>query len=172
MSILNRIKLPDGIVIELQKELKTAKATERQFCSNEIKRLKGEQEKLKQKIDALFDMRLDGELDRETFDLKRNEIQVKLNRVKNKITTHEKADSSFDETILGLLDIATQAGNIFERSQNLDLKRLLLKFVFESLTLTEGVLTYKLKFPFNEFVNSNILMAQAAKAYEPVLRQR
>ncbi|MDD7313410.1 MAG: hypothetical protein PUH03_03550, partial [bacterium] len=65
------------------------------------------------------------------------------------------------------LDIATQAGNIFERSQNLDLKRLLLKFVFESLTLTEGVLTYKLKFPFNEFVNSNILMAQAAKAYEP-----
>ena len=63
--------------------------------------------------------------------------------------------------------IATQAGNIFERSQNLDLKRLLLKFVFESLTLTEGVLSYKLKFPFNEFVNSNILMAQAAKAYEP-----
>lgn len=47
-----------------------------------------------------------------------------------------------------------------------DLKRLLLKFVFESLTLTEGILSYKLKFPFNEFVNSNILMAQAAKAYE------
>jgi hypothetical protein len=33
--------------------------------------------------------------------------------------------------------------------------------------ITEGVLSYKLKFPFNEFVNSNILMAQAAKAYEP-----
>lgn len=43
----------------------------------------------------------------------------------------------------------------------------MLKFVFESLTLTEGVLSYKLKFPFNEFVNSNILMTQAQKAYEP-----
>lgn len=32
---------------------------------------------------------------------------------------------------------------------------------------TEGVLSYKLKFPFNEFVNSNILMARAAQAYEP-----
>ena len=104
---------------------------------------------------------------RKTFDLKRNEIQVKINRLKNKVTAHEKADNSFDETLLGLLDIATQAGNIFERSQNLDLKRVLLKFVFESLTLTEGVLSYKLKFPFNEFVNSNILIAQAAKAYEP-----
>ena len=66
------------------------------------------------------------------------------------------------------MDIAAEGGNIFERAQSLDLKRLLLKFVFESLTLTEGVLSYKLKFTFNEFMNSNILMAQATKAYEPM----
>ena len=167
-SILNRIKLPDCIVTELQKELKSSKGAERKFYAQEIKKLREEQDKLKEKLNNLFDMRLDGELDRETFDLKRNEIQVKINRLKNKVTAHEKADNSFDETILGMLDIATQAGNIFDKSQNLELKRLLLKFVFESLTLTEGVLTYKLKFPFNEFVNSNILMAQAAKAYEPM----
>ncbi len=166
-SILNRIKLPNNVLNELQQELKSSKGAERKFYAQEIKKLREEQDKLKEKLNNLFDMRLDGELDRETFDLKRNEIQVKINRLKNKVTAHEKADNSFDETLLGLLDIATQAGNIFERSQNLDLKRLLLKFVFESLTLTEGVLSYKLKFPFNEFVNSNILMAQAAKAYEP-----
>ena len=166
-SVLNRIKLPNNVLNELQQELKSSKGAERKFYAQEIKKLREEQDKLKEKLNNLFDMRLDGELDRETFDLKRNEIQVKINRLKNKVTAHEKADNSFDETLLGLLDIATQAGNIFERSQNLDLKRLLLKFVFESLTLTEGVLSYKLKFPFNEFVNSNILMAQAAKAYEP-----
>ena len=166
-SVLNRIKLPNNVLNELQKELKSSKGAERKFYAQEIKKLREEQDKLKEKLNNLFDLRLDGELDRENFDLKRNEIQVKINRLKNKVTAHEKADNSFDETILGLLDIATQAGNIFERSQNLDLKRLLLKFVFESLTLTEGVLSYKLKFPFNEFVNSNILMAQAAKAYEP-----
>ncbi len=166
-SVLNRIKLPNDVLNELQQELKSSKGAERKFYAQEIKKLREEQDKLKEKLNNLFDMRLDGELDRETFDLKRNEIQVKINRLKNKVTAHEKADNSFDETLLGLLDIATQAGNIFERSQNLDLKRLLLKFVFESLTLTEGILSYKLKFPFNEFVNSNILMAQAAKAYEP-----
>lgn len=166
-SVLNRIKLPNNVLNELQKELKSSKGAERKFYAQEIKKLREEQDKLKEKLNTLFDLRLDGELDRETFDLKRNEIQVKINRLKNKVTAHEKADNSFDETLLGLLDIATQAGNIFERSQNLDLKRLLLKFVFESLTLTEGILSYKLKFPFNEFANSNILMAQAAKAYEP-----
>ena len=166
-SILNRIKLPNNVLNELRQELKSSKGAERKFYAQEIKKLREEQDKLKEKLNNLFDLRLDGELDRETFDLKRNEIQVKINRLKNKVTAHEKADNSFDETILGLLDIATQAGNIFERSQNLDLKRLLLKFVFESLTLTEGVLSYKLKFPFNEFVNTNILIARASQAYEP-----
>ena len=66
------------------------------------------------------------------------------------------------------MDITTQARNIFDRSQNLELKRLLLKFVFESLTLTEGTLTYKLKFPFEMFVDNNILRAKAAKSYEPM----
>ncbi len=66
------------------------------------------------------------------------------------------------------MDIATQARNIFDRSQNLELKRLLLKFVFESLTLTEGTLTYKLKFPFELFVDNNILRAKAVKSYEPM----
>lgn len=167
-SVLNRIKLPNNVLNELGQELKSSKGAERKFYAQEIKKLREEQDKLKEKLNNLFDMRLDGELDRETFDLKRNEIQVKINRLKNKVTAHEKADNSFDETLLGLLDIATQAGNIFERSQNLDLKRLLLKFVFESLTLTEGTLTYKLKFPFEMFVDNNILRAKAAKSYEPM----
>ena len=167
-SVLNHIKLPNNVVIELQKELKASKSSERKFYAQEIKKLRAEQDKLKEKMNNLFDLRLDGELDRETFDIKRNEIQVKLNRLKNKVTAHEKADKGFDETILGLLDIATQARNIFDRSQNLELKRLLLKFVFESLTLTEGTLTYKLKFPFEMFVDNNILRAKAAKSYEPM----
>jgi hypothetical protein len=107
--ILNRIKLPDCIVMELQQKLKSSKASERKFNSNEIKRLKGEQEKLKEKMDTLFDLRLDGELDRESFDIKRNDIHVKIERIKRRISAHEKADNSFDEIILGLLDIATQA---------------------------------------------------------------
>ena len=165
--ILNRIKLPNNVMNELQKELKSSKASEKKYYSQEIKKLRTEQDKLKEKLNHLFDLRLDGELDRESFDIKRNEIQIKMNRLKNKITAHEKADKNFDETILGLLDIATQAGYYFEKSRNLEIKRLLLKFVFESLILTEGKLTYKLRFPFNEFVDDKILMTQVVKQYEP-----
>ena len=59
---------------------------------------------------------------------------------------HEKADSSFDNTILGLLDIATQAGYVFEKSSNIDLKRLLLKFVFENICY-HGICNQRLRLP-------------------------
>ena len=48
--------------------------TEKKFYAQEIKKLRAEQEKLKEKLNNLFDLRLDGELDRESFDTKRNEI--------------------------------------------------------------------------------------------------
>ena len=120
------------------------------------------------KLDTLFDLRLDGEIDRESFDIKRNDIQLKIERIKRKIDSHEKADTTFDDTILGLLDIATQAGYFFEKSSNVDLKRLLLKFVFENITLTEGVISYKLRFPFNEFVNINTPKGNKVLPHEPL----
>lgn len=155
-AILNRIRLPDDVINELQEELKKAKSAERQYCRQEIVKLKTEQDNLKQKLDHLFDLRLDGELDRETFDTKRNEIQLKMHRLKNKIASHEKADNAFNCTLLELLDIATEAGQIFTKSNDFEMKRLLLKFVFKGLTLTLGKLTYELNFPFSEFEAINI----------------
>ena len=88
--ILKRIKLPNNVVIELQKELKSSKYLEKKYYTQEIKRLRGEQDKLKQKMDKLFDLRLDGELYRETFDAKRNDIQVQMNRLKKTMFQHMK----------------------------------------------------------------------------------
>lgn len=96
-------------------------------------------------------MRLDGELDRETFETKRNEIQLKIDRMGRKIKTYEKTGNAFTSTILDLINLASQAGRVFAKSDNLELKHLLLKFVFKEMILTEGELTYELNFPFSEF---------------------
>ena len=47
--------------IELQKELKSSKSSERKYYIQEIKKLREEQDKLKEKLNNLFDLRLDGE---------------------------------------------------------------------------------------------------------------
>ena len=38
-------------------------------------------------------------------------------------------------------------------------------------TLNDGKLNYKLKFPFSEFVDNNILSEQVAKLHEPMRKQ-
>ena len=36
------------------------------------------------------------------------------------------------------------------------------------MTVLSYIITYKLRFPFNEFINSKILVTQATKSYEPM----
>lgn len=150
-TVLNRIKVPDSLINPLYEEIKNAEISEKQYCQQEIGKLRQEQEKLKAKLDNLFDLRLDGELDRETFETKRNEIQLKIDRMGRKIKTYEKTGNAFTSTILDLINLASQTGKVFAKSDNLELKHLLLKFVFKEMILTEGELTYELNFPFSEF---------------------
>ena len=150
-TVLNRIKIPDSLINPLYEEIKNAEISEKQYCQQEIGKLRQEQEKLKAKLDNLFDLRLDGELGRETFETKRNEIQLKIDRMGRKIKTYEKTGNAFTSTILDLINLASQAGRVFAKSDNLELKHLLLKFVFKEMILTEGELTYELNFPFSEF---------------------
>ena len=154
-GILGRIKLPDDVVDALHEELKDAKVKEREYCKREVTKFKTEQEKEKTKLDRLFDMRLNNELDRESFDIKRAEIQVNIDRLSKKIVAHEKADNSFNNTILDLLDIANEASNMFAKSKNPELKRFLLKFVFKKMVLTKEKFSYELNFPFGEFETNN-----------------
>ena len=93
---------------------------------------------MKAKLDNLFDLSLDGELDRETFETKRNEIQLKIARMGRKIKTYEKPGNAFTSTILDIINLASQAGRVFAKSDNLELKHLLVKLVFKEMILTEG----------------------------------
>ena len=155
-AILNRIKLPEEIAKELQEDLKQSKKEEMSYCRQETAKLRNEQEKLKTQLDRLFDLMLDGELDKATFDIKRNEIQTKMSRIKNKMASYAKQDNAFRDIVQNMIDIAKDAGSAFTRSSDSELKRYLLKFVFKSITLTEGKLTYELNFPFELFEATNI----------------
>lgn len=50
-TILNRIKVPDSLINPLYEEIKNAEISEKQYCQQEIGKLRQEQEKLKAKLD-------------------------------------------------------------------------------------------------------------------------
>ena len=104
----------------------------------------------------LLNMRLDGELSKEQYEDKKAELQLNIERSKDKLKAHGKADDDFNETLIGLFEIASASKELFHRSKDINQKRLLMRFIFESLQIKEGTIYYKLNFPFSEMeMNSN-----------------
>ena len=162
--ILNSIEIPAGIIEQIRVHLAASKKQEVAFRNAETGRLKQELTRIENRIDALFNMRLDGEIDKETYNDKNDRLQLERHRVEEKLNAHQKADNSFNDTVLNLMEIAKSAASIFRLSDNVEKKRLLLSFLFDRLELNEGRIGYKLRYPFNEFQT-------AAEVCEPAENQ-
>ncbi len=152
--ILNRIKLPDGYINALQETLKNSKAAEIEYRNRETGRLRAEQVKTQDRLDRLFEMRLDGEINKSTYETKSAEMKCRLAEIENKLKAHTKADDGFNDTLIGLHEIANHAGDVFAGGYDLERKRSLLKFVFERLEMDEGRIGYKLNSPFDMIESS------------------
>lgn len=152
--ILNSIEIPAGIIEQIRVHLAASKKQEVAFRNAETGRLKQELTRIENRIDALFNMRLDGEIDKETYNDKNDRLQLERHRVEEKLSAHKKADNSFNDTVLNLMEIARSSATIFKLSDNVEKKRLLLSFLFDRLELNEGRIGYKLRYPFNEFQNT------------------
>ncbi len=148
--ILHSIKIPEEMLIDFHKHLKTAKDAEIKFREAELTQLKTDLTKTLTRIDRLFNLYLDGNIDKETFQEKNNQLIAEKEKIKNKIAAHSAADDTFNEVICELIDIMNNSWDIFLKSPNLALKRNLLKLVFRTLELKEGKLGYALAFPFNK----------------------
>lgn len=150
--ILNGIAIPDDILNSLKDHLKNSKQAEVEYRNKEIGNIQAQISKAQARLDKLFNMRLDDEIDRETYETKRCEIKISIDRYNELLKSHGKADDGFNETLISLFDIATQSGYLFEHSKDIETKRLLMRFVFDKLYLNEGTIHYKLRFPFSEFI--------------------
>lgn len=153
-AILNRIRLPQGYLDALKETLKNSKAAEIEYRNRETGRLKAEQIKIKDRLDRLFELRLDGEINKSTYEVKHAELQRKYDDVEQKLKAHRKADDGFNDTLLGLHEIATKAGDVFAGGYSLERKRSLLKFIFERLEMEEGRIGYVLNKPFDMIESS------------------
>ena len=166
--ILNRIKLPEGYIDALQDALKNSKAAEIEYRNHETGRLKAEQTKLQDRLDRLFEMRLDGEINKSTFETKQNELKRRFDEISVKLKAHRQADDGFNETLIGLHEIANKAGEVFAGGYSLERKRSLLKFVFERLEMNEGRIGYKLNKPFDMIESSvSSLPSNSGNSFEP-----
>lgn len=148
ISILNRISIPKEMIQDFRQHIKNAKESEVAFRNDELARLKAEATKIEGRLEKLFNMRLDDEIDKQTYEDKRDELKLKKSRLETQIKAHGEADDGFNETVLDLLELISHVGEAFSKGKSIENKQLLLHFIFKKLVLKEGNIGYELNPPF------------------------
>lgn len=151
--ILKTISIPQQQIDQFKEHLKQSKKSEIEYRNQELGVLHGSLTKAATRLDKLINMYIDGDIEKEIYELKKTELEQTKTQLEEKIKMHSAADNSFNGLISELIEITRNFANIFSFSRNIELKRHLLKLVFRTLEINEGNLGYALSFPFSEMQN-------------------
>lgn len=106
---------------------------------------------MKNRLDRLTDLFLDGTLTKQDYEEKRQQLIQKREDLIQEMENHNYADNNFYETLVRVVELASGALETFKGS-DVEGKRKLIKLVFSNLKLKAGKLEFKLRPPFDAFV--------------------
>lgn len=153
IEILKTFKLPKIRIEEFKSFIASSKKAEIAYRNQEVGILQANLTKTTERIDKLVNLFIDGEIDKELYESKRNQLLREKNNLEHKIKAHSCADDCFNNIFCELIDIASNTSELFAFSKNIELKRNLIKMIFRTLEVKEGNLGYALNFPFSKMQN-------------------
>ena len=117
----------------------------RNSCLNELKR---RHDLILQRLDRLYDEKLDGKISEEFYERKFKQYSKEKEEVESAIKKHENANLKYYELGLNLYELSQKAREIYLKAK-LEEKRQLIKLVFKELFLNEGKLIFTYTKPFD-----------------------
>ena len=102
---------------------------------------------LKNRLDKMYEDRLDGRVTDEFYYSKYAEYKNRLDDLAERIASHNRADIGYYEFGRKILELSKNAGKLFEKA-NPNEKRELLQFLLSNSTLKDSKPEFVLKQPF------------------------
>ena len=162
-EVLGRLSFDDEVLSWVREALSQSHADQKRDHELAIARLKGEHERLQQRIHAMYVDKLDGRIDEEFFDRMSTEWRGEQDRCLLDIERHSAADQSYLEEGIRVLELARNAQRLFDKQEPRE-KRRLLQFVVSNCSWKGGELTFSLRQPFDLLADTN---ARATELAEP-----
>ena len=150
-------KLFESMVIprpELEKvvrDLKLAHEDKSIAFRNVLTHYQTEYDKYENRIENMYEDKLDGSITSDYYEQKRKEYRDKQSEVLAKIKQLQRKDESFYLTTAYLVELASRGPQLFESSEPAE-KRQILQIVLRNLRLEGEKLRYDLLFPFDVIV--------------------
>lgn len=131
--------------------IKSASSGEQGYYKERMSELQAEHTKIKNRLDRLADLFLDGDFTKEAYEEKRQQLIQKREAIIRDIENHNNADNKHYELLVRVVELASGALETFKGS-TIEEKRKLINLVFGNLELKAGKLVYTLRPPFDQFV--------------------
>jgi site-specific DNA recombinase len=147
--------MDDDIVNLIVAALKESHADEQKYHADCIASLQNQYEKLQLRLDGMYEDKLDGIIDQPFYDRKSSEWREKQIDLIRKIEQHQRADRSYIDDGVKLVELAQRAVMLYE-NQNLEKKRQLINFLCSNSIWKNGKLYPNHRQPFNILAENNI----------------
>ncbi|WP_341747848.1 hypothetical protein [Candidatus Tisiphia endosymbiont of Dascillus cervinus] len=125
--------------------------------------LKKEHTENENKLNSLIDLRLSGELSKEEFQAKKQQLKDRQYEIARLLKVYEEADDKFTDTVTMLITLASEAYETFKGSE-MPQKRKMINFVFQNLKLRGKKLETSLRFPFDIFEKTTTCTKMAGRS--------
>jgi site-specific DNA recombinase len=160
-ELLGRLKFDDEVLEWVRDALHASHADERREHEEAIKRHQAEYKRLQDRINAMYVDKLDGVVDTAFFENMSNQWRDEQNRCQREIERHQKADESYmDEGVL-LLELARNAQRLFAKQEPRE-KRRLLNFVLSNCTWEDGEVVVTFRQPFDLLAQTTAVAMRSA----------
>ncbi|MCE5200457.1 MAG: zinc ribbon domain-containing protein [Armatimonadota bacterium] len=150
---LKAIRLDRDVLSWVTTALKASHADQKRYRDSAITSLQQQYKKMQNRLDQMYEDKLDGKITQQFFDRKSAEWRNEMAEIMRSIESHQKASESCVDEGIRILELSNRAWELYEKQEMLE-KRRLLDFVFSNSTWANGKLTPKYRKPFDLIVEA------------------
>ena len=156
-ELLRGLRLDADVKEFLTKALRQSHRDEKRFHDEALARLSAEHDQLQKRLDQMYVDKLDGKISVSFYERKAGEWRADQDRIGESIRGHRRADRSYADAGIELLELASGAHDAFLR-QGSEERRRLLQLVVSNSTWKHGRLAVQLHPPLD------LILVEAGKA--------
>ncbi|MEW6536438.1 MAG: recombinase family protein [Candidatus Auribacterota bacterium] len=154
-AILENIRIPDELAEAICENLKSTHQGKKEYHTMVYTQLTNEYKKYENRIETMYEDKLDGRITQDYYDKKLTEYRNKQKEIQSKLANLEIADEKFYLTAEYILKLAQRASQLFKSSEP-KLKQQILDVVLQNCYMDGVSLCYQYRSPFDQMAKGAI----------------
>ena len=159
-ELLRQLRFDDDVFHWLTEGLRGSLADQKREHEEALARLELERDRMQKRLDAMYIDKLDGRVPQEFYDRKLSEWRDARDRYARDIARHQRADDSYMDEGIALLELAKDAHRLFGTRPAED-KSKLVKMLASNCTWKNGELLAEFRQPFDLLAEISVSAASS-----------